>query len=262
MQDNTLSKFGTKLFLRAAIAAALCMVVYLSFGFIFTAIATKEVGYTVFHKEADCTLTNMGDYYIDEVSDLQEDASATTTETGTGTTAAESMYYRQAIRTEMPVFVKVISFILSEICMLGMYISMLYVSAWEEGHKRTQNQAEYGKFDRLFGLRAGAFATLPLCIAWMALIASKLGWFNAEFAGTFKLLMAPWFPVVTAMMPAASTASMAWWVPFAILPLMALKPLTTHIAYTLGAKDMMLRDKILYKGKKKKKKRKKPLYRA
>ncbi len=255
MQKTTLSQFGTKLFLRAAIAAALCMIVYLSFGFIFTAVATKQVGYTVFHKEADGTLTNMGDYYFDEMDTLEEEAAASTTETGTGTTAAESMYYRQAIRSEMPGFVKGLSFVLSEICMLGMYISMLYVSAWEQGRKNAQNETENGGFDKQFGLRAGVFATLPLCIAWVALILSKLGWFNAEFAGTFKLLMAPWFPVVTAMMPSAASAAMAWWVPFALLPLMALKPLTTHVAYILGAKDIVLRDKILYKGKKKKKKK-------
>lgn len=251
MQKTTLSEFGTKLFLRALIAAALCMVVYLSFGFIFTAIGTKQEGYTVYHQEEDGTLTNMGDYYFNEISALEEEASAAD---GTGTTAAESVYYRQAIRTEMSPFLKVISFILSEICMLGMYISMLYVSAWEQGRKNAQNDEGDG-FDKWFGLRAGAFATLPLCIAWVVLLMSKLGWFNPEFAGTFKLLMAPWFPIVTAMMPAAATASMAWWVPFAMLPLMALKPATTHVAYVLGANDIVLRDKILYKGKKKKKKK-------
>ncbi len=250
MQKTTLSQFGTKLFLRAAIAALLCMIVYLSFGFIFTAVGTKQVGYTVYHKEADGTLTNMGDYYFDDVSKLEEEASAADS---SDTSATESLYYRQAIRTEMSTFVKVVSFILSEICMLGMYISMLYVSAWEQGRKNVQGDDGDG-FDKWFGLRAGAFATLPLCIAWLALLMSKFGWFNPEFAGTFKLLMAPWFPIVTAMMPSAATASMAWWVPFAMLPLMMLKPLTTHVAYTLGAKDIVLRDKILYKGKKKKKK--------
>ena len=252
MQKTTLSQFGTKLFLRALIAAALCMIVYLSFGFIFTAIGTKQVGYTVYHQEENGELTNMGDYYFDKMDALEDEASATAT--GTGTTAAESVYYRQAIRTEMSPVVKGISFVLSEICMLGIYISMLYVSAWEQGRKSAQNQVEDG-FDKWFGLRAGAFATLPLCIAWVMLIVSKLGWFNPEFAGTFKLLMAPWFPVVTAMMPAAATASMAWWVPFALLPLMMLKPAATHVAYTLGAKDIVLREKILYKGKKKKKSR-------
>ena len=249
MQKTTLSQFGTKLFLRALIAAALCMIVYLSFGFIFTAVGTKQMGYTVYHQEADGTLTNMGDYYFDEMSTLEEETSAT----GTGTTAAESMYYRQAIRSEMSTGLKVLSFILSEICMLGMYISMLYVSAWEQGHKNAQSDDGEG-CDKFLGLRAGLFATLPLCIAWVALLMSKLGWFNPEFAGTFKLLMAPWFPVVTAMMPLAATASMSWWVPFALLPLMALKPITAHVAYTLGRKDIVLRDKILYKGKKKKKK--------
>ncbi len=252
MQKTTLSQFGGKLFLRAVIAAVLCMIVYLSFGFIFTAVGTKQEGYTVYHQEEDGSLTNMGDYYFDEMSTL-EDATSTT-ETGTGTTAAESMYYRQAIRTEMPTWLKVLSFILSEICMLGMYVSMLYVSAWEQGRKDEQNASDTG-FDKWFGLRAGAFATLPLCIAWMALIMSKLGMFKATFAGTFKLLMAPWFPVVTAMMPSADSAAMAWWVPFAMLPLMALKPLTTHFAYLLGSKDILLRDKILYKGKKKRKKK-------
>ena len=248
MKKTTLSSFGGKLFLRAVIAAVLCMIVYLSFGFIFTGVGTKQIGYTVYHQEEDGSLTNMGDYYFDEMSALEEEASDTT-----GTTAAESVYYRQAIRSEMPGWLKALSFILSEICMLGMYISMLYISAWEQGRRDKQNESETG-FDKWFGLRAGAFATVPLCITWVALIFSKLGMFNPTFAGTFKLVMAPWFPLVSAMMPLASTADMAWWVPFAVLPLMALKPLTTHAAYTLGAKDIVLRDKILYKGKKKKRK--------
>lgn len=257
--NQDISSFMTKLFLRAVIAAVLCMIVYLSIGFIFTSIGTKQIGNTVYVQEEDGSKTKVGDFYFDDVSELEASADANdaaVSDVSTDESEPEKIYYRQQIRSKMSTGLKVFSFILSEICMLGMYISMLYITAWERGEKARQNRKEV-PVDKWYGLRGGLFATIPLLIAWAALIPSKLGWFNVNFAGTFQFIMAPWFPIVNSMMGSSVTTAVPWWAIFAALPLTMLKPLTTHVAYTLGVKDIILRDQILYGGKKKKKRKKK-----
>lgn len=251
--NRDMSSFVTKLFLRAVIAAVLCIIVYLSIGFIFTSIGTKQIGNTVYVQEEDGSKTKVGDFYFDDVSALEASTDAAVSDVSTDESEPERIYYRQQIRSKMSTGLKVFSFILSEICMLGMYISMLYITAWEWGEKARQNRKEV-PVDKWYGLRGGLIATIPLWIAWSALLISKFGWFNPGYAGTFQFVMAPWFPVVNGIMGSSVSAAVPWWAIFAVLPLTMLKPLTTHVAYTLGVKDVILRDQILYGGKKKKKK--------
>ncbi len=250
MKQETMSSFVTKIFLRAVIAAVLSMIVYLSVGFVFTAIGTKEEGYTVYVQDENSEWVEESYLTVEELSNAN---TSSDTDVSADETAPTKMRRVTSKRSDMPTWLNLLSKLISEICMLGMYISMLYITAWEYGAKARQNRKET-PIDKWYGLRGGLIATIPLWIAWAALFASKFGWFNPNYAGTFQFIMAPWFPIVNSMMGASTTADVPWWALFAVLPLTTLKPLTTHIAYTLGAKDIVLRDQILYGGKKKKKK--------
>lgn len=259
-KNSEMASFVTKLFLRAVIAAVLSMIVYLSVGFIFTSIGTKPEGYTVYVQDENSEWSEVSYFTLDELSNPEDVSEAVSPDTSDDETAPTRMYKTISKRSEMPAWLKLLSNVLSEICMLGMYISMLYIVAWEKGETARQHRKEE-PIDELYGLLGGLIATIPLFIAWAALLVSKFGWFNPDYAGTFQFIMAPWFPVVNGMMGASVSTDVPWWAIFAVMPFIYLKPFVTHVAYTLGTKDIVLRDQILYGGKKKKK-RKKKSYRA
>lgn len=253
--DST--KFALTLFFRAAISVVLAIVVYFSVAFIFTSIGTKVIGYTIYKQNDGQQMEKVGDYYYSELTDLEKQAEhgETSTDQETGVTTT---YYRQSIRSEMNLFVKILSFIIAEICMLGIYISMLYVSAWEHGNKDIHHVRHDGLTeDKQFGLKAGIQASIPLIIAFLILFGSKLGMWLPNFAGIFKLFVFPFFPIVLKIMPSQETAQLAWWAFPIFLAMIALKPITCDIAYRLGYKDVMLRELVFYKGQNKHKKKKK-----
>ena len=162
----------------------------------------------------------------------------------------ETVIYRtQSIRSQMPTWMKAISFVIAEICMIGMYTSMLYVTAWEDGNK-TYSLVRYenAQADPLRGLKAGLVASIPCLIAWAALLVSRFSGLMPAFGGTVKWFFIPYFPIVTAALPSAYSADAAWWVFPALLALAAVKPLTCHWAYRMGYADKTLKAILLYKG--------------
>ena len=248
-------KFGGTLLIRAIIAAILAGVVYMSVAFIFTSFGTQVIGYTVYKQEAGSNeMEKVGDFYYSELEDLENQAEngETSTDQETGVTTT---FFRQSIRSDMKPWLKVLSIIVAEICMIGIYTSMLYVSAWERGNKDIKKvQYDHQKEDLFFGLKSSLYASIPICIAFFVLIGSKLGLWLPSFGSTFKIFVLPFFPLVAKIIPTQATA-IAWWVFPILLVFMAVKPLTCHYAYKLGYNDKMLRNFFIYKKKKKKKKK-------
>lgn len=255
MKPNA-AKFGGTLFLRAVIASVLAAIVYMSVAFIFTSMGTKVIGYTVYRQSsASEEMEKLGDYYYKDLQNLEDQAEEGTTSTDEETGITYT-YYRQSIRSEMSASTKFFSILIAEICMLGIYISMLYVSAWETGNKDRAKVKHDGQTeDKQFGLKSGLYASIPIGIAFVLLIGSKLGMWLPTFAGFFKIFLIPFFPLVVMLVPSAESVNLAWWVLPIFLAMMALKPLTCDWAYRLGYKDKMLRDFFLYKSKKSKKKK-------
>lgn len=250
-------KFSGVLLLRAVIASVLAFIVYMSVAFMFTSFGTQVIGYTVYKQEGTGAMEKVGDYYYSQLDDLKEQAKEngeTTTDKETGVTTT---YYRQSIRSEMKPWMKFLSIFLAEICMIGIYISTLYVSAWERGNK----DRKHVKYDGQpktpwFGLQSGLYASIPYYLAFVVLLGSKLGLWFPTFAGTFKLFVLPFFPLVVIMVPTASSAELAWWVLPIFLLISGIKPLTSHLAYTLGFQNKLLRNYLLYGDGKKRKKNK------
>lgn len=255
MQQKSTTALGGLLFLRAAIASALAFIVYLSVAFIFTSIGTQKIGYTVYREE-NGALVNLGDYYTSELDTLEEEArGGESVDEQTGQTV---IYKTQSIRSEMPGWMKVTSFIIAEICMIGMYASMLYVTAWEDGN-RTYNRVRYehGAADPLRGLKAGLIASIPCLAAWLILLISRFSGELPEFGGWVKWFFVPYFPIVTAALPTTASADAVWWAFPALLLLAAVKPLTCHFAYRMGYADKTLKAIVLYKGDEKAARKKK-----
>lgn len=254
-RQKSVSALGGHLFLRAAIASILAIIVYMSVAFVFTSIGTEKIGYTVYREE-NGVLVNIGDYYTSEIDTLEETArqgESVDEETG------ETVVYRtQSIRSEMPRWMKVLSFLIAEICMIGMYTSMLYVTAWEDGNKQfAEVRYENGKADPLRGFKAGLLASIPCLLAWCILLISRLTGLLPSFGGTVKWFFIPYFPIVTAALPTAASADMMWWALPVMLLLAAVKPLTCHFAYRMGYADKTIKAIVLYKGNEKAARKKK-----
>ena len=247
--QKSISAFGGLLLLRAAIASLLAMIVYMSVAFVFTSIGTREIGFTAYREE-NGTLVRLDDYYFDDLDELQAKAQEIqNSKTVDEETGKEIVYKTQSIRSEMPRWMKVVSFIIAEVCMIGMYTSMLYVTAWEDGNKsRTQVRHENGKEEPLRGLKAGLIASIPCAIAWLVLLLSRCFPLLPNFGGTVKWFFIPYFPIVASAIPTAAAADVAWWVFPMLLALAAVKPLTCHFAYRMGYADRTLKAILLYKG--------------
>ena len=259
--QKSISALGGHLFLRAAIASALAFLVYVSVAFVFTSLGTEKIGYTVYREE-NGSLVNIGNYYYDDLDALEsearlekevKDGESVDEETG------ETVVYRtQSIRSELPMWMKIMSFVIAEICMIGMYTSMLYVTAWEDGDKcSTAVRREKAQADPMRGLKAGLLASIPCLIAWAALAVSRFTGVLPTFGGTVKWFFIPYFPIVTAALPTARSADALWWALPVLLVLAAVKPLTCHFAYRMGFAGKTLKATLLYKGDEKAARKKK-----
>ena len=250
--QKSIGAFGGHLFLRAAIASALAFIVYMSVAFVFTSIGTEKIGYTVY-KEENGQLVNIGNYYYDDLDALESEAKleqeihdGESVDEQTGETV---IYRTQSIRSDMAPWMKVASFLIAEICMIGIYTSMLYITAWEEGnHDYNHVRYDNGNEDLWRGLKAGLIASIPCAAAWVILLISRLTGMFATFGGTVKLFFVPYFPIVTAALPTTRSADALWWALPVLLLLAAVKPLTCHWAYRMGYADKTLKAIILYKG--------------
>lgn len=250
MQD-TLS-FGAKLFFRAVVASILCAIVYMSMAFVFTAIGTEKIGYQLYHTDASGTVISDGTYYFKDLETYEQEANQTSVDEETGETIT---YYTQSIRSELSTGLKILCYILDEFFMLGMYLSMLYVTAWEKG-KKDLTAVQYDKVaeDKNKGLKAGFIATIPALLAFILLLLGRFGVsIFGNFAGTFKIFSLPFFPLVAALMPTSNALDMHLWAAPILLVFLAIKPLFCWWAYRMGYADILLKNKLLFKGKKKKK---------
>lgn len=259
--QKSVSVLGGHLFLRAVIASVLAFIVYMSVSIVFTGLGTKVIGKTVYREE-NGTLVNIGNYYYDDLDALEseakleqdiQDGESVDEETG------ETVIYRtQSIRSEMTGWMKILSFVIAEICMIGMYTSMLYITAWEDGDKlQSQVKYEHGKPDPMRGLKAGLYASIPCLIAIAVLMISQFSGVLPTFGGTVKWIFMPYFPIVTAALPTARSADAAWWAVPLLLLLSAVKPLTCHFAYRMGYAGRTLKAIVLYKGDEKAARKKK-----
>ena len=259
--QKSVAALGGHLFLRAVIASALAFIVYLSVAFVFTSLGTEKIGYTVYREE-NGVMVNIGNYYYDDLDALESEAkleheveAGESVDEETGETV---VYHTQSIRSEMSGWMKVLSFLIAEICMIGMYTSMLYVTAWEDGDKlHAHMRYEGADADPMRGLKAGLFASIPCLLGIAVLAVSRFTGVLPTLGGTVKWLFVPYFPIVTAALPTTRSADATWWALPVMLVLAAVKPLTCHFAYRLGLAGKTLKAIVLYKGDEKAARKKK-----
>lgn len=98
-----------------------------------------------------------------------------------------------------------------------------------------------------FGLLLGILASIPYFITYCLLIASKLGAIE-NMTGIFKLINAPFLPLIDIFAPGATPSPE---IPWGGLIVIGLLPITLiaacHIAYKVSYDDIDVAKKVLYK---------------
>ena len=151
-----------------------------------------------------------------------------------------------------------VSYILSQICMLLIYISLLYSCVWTRGDKdRNLVQFGHAAADPYKGFRVGLYAMIPSAAAYAVLLLSKCGLLLPDFVKYYRYCHLAFFPLYLALVPnsIALTADLSWLRLLGLLGLVALLPLITGGAYLLGYHQVSLSERLIYKNPQKKRKK-------
>lgn len=151
-----------------------------------------------------------------------------------------------------------VSYILSQICMLLIYISLLYSCVWTRGDKdRNLVQFGHAAADPYKGFRVGLYAMIPSAAAYAVLLLSKCGLLLPDFVKYYRYCHLAFFPLYLALVPNSIvlTADLSWLRLLGLLGLVALLPLITGGAYLLGYHQVSLSERLIYKNPQRKHKK-------
>lgn len=132
---------------------------------------------------------------------------------------------------------------------------IVYNKMWTLGDKNA-NAAQFGhiKGDPLRGLKISLVAAIPSAISFLALIADKLFGFWSGMTTAYRICHAALYPIVVWSLGSEITRTIAdvSWVGIvcAGLPVLFM-PAVATLAYYLGYRRIVLRDKILFVNEKK-----------
>ncbi len=176
-------------------------------------------------------------------------ASAADGATSSGATEPKIQITIQKL-SELSPAASTVSYILSQICMLLIYISLLYSCVWTRGDKdRNLVQFGHAAADPYKGFRVGLYAMIPSAAAYAVLLLSKCGLLLPDFVKYYRYCHLAFFPLYLALVPNSIvlTADLSWLRLFGLLGLVALLPLITGGAYLLGYHQVSLSERLIYK---------------
>ena len=135
-----------------------------------------------------------------------------------------------------------------EVIYLSMVIAFIASPMNNRGHRDVGfYERNPEKRDPLYGLKAGLIGAAPFYLTTLVLLFMTLG-FLPDYFLAYRALNAYFWPVISLVVPAGDYVIDLQWYQYLIFLLMqSAIPITCHIAYTLGLKDIILTDKILYK---------------
>lgn len=188
-----------------------------------------------------------------------EETDGTTEATGSETTApteAETTAntvvsaLREHVRTEMATNTKIAFDIIIQIAMAILFVVFPYSQLWDQGD-RDHNSVQFGHMaeDRLRGLKVGLMASIPAAAAFLLLIVLKAVRVFPQYAVYYRWLNVCFWSIFNFFIPTSvyTLPDVSWAAVPAMLIILAVLPLTAHIGYTLGYRQISVRDKIVYK---------------
>ncbi len=153
----------------------------------------------------------------------------------------------------------VLTIVIAEVFALGLLVSFVYPTLWEKGNKEL-NLVRIGKKpeDKLRGLKMGVVASVPPILMFLVLAVGKFSFFKQISSTVYYLVNFVFFPVYKLVFEGASgdviaanvkNGDLAFWQFGVIFLTLCILPITAHLGYYFGYKDVSFGEKFLYKKK-------------
>lgn len=234
-------KQSANLFLKFVIGILMCLFVFMSFSFAFSAAFSDTVGYNIYHYNAE-----LGK---EELVCVHNEENKNDVDCKCGEYASDEL---NAVRlTELSSSKKKVCNILAQIFSLVLISGVIYGTVWEKANK----DISAVKFERVSenkwrGLIMGSIASIPSCILFVLLILSKFEILSPNFLSTYRLLNSHFHGILTLIYSSASSAADLSDLQILYCGLLLLYlPVLCGVAYLLGYKDIKIFEKIVYKKK-------------
>lgn len=254
-----------KVFVRTLLAAAMGFFVFMSIEMLFSGIFTKHIGYHIYRTDGGVpasTVEDLGEFYsadMEQVYAQLAEMGYVVDGTGTAGENAETIYITSVkLYSTLSPALQFTSRALSQLCMLLIFVTLVYAPAWTLGDKDCNRvQFERATADPWRGLRIGLLASVPALLAYLVLVASKLGWLLPNFVQHYRFCHFAFFPLYLALVPneITLTVDLPWLNILALLPLILSVPAITAIGYRLGDKQISVAERLVFVRSRKNKKR-------
>lgn len=226
-----------KVFLRLVLCTVLCLILHFSMMFIATGVFSDVIGYQI-HEE-----TEAGDIFMVEEHIYAEG------EKHLSKLDVEDNQVLTELR-EVPPKTLLVFNILSQILLLIMFAIFPYHILWEFGNRDDTNVRYKGQRpDPFRGFTIGAIASIPYAVLWLLLVIAKLGVIPAGYLDVYRLLTAPFFPLVQWVTANGNLQDTALWKLLLLVPTILYVPIVCGISYRLGHKQFSIEEHLVF-GKK------------
>ena len=238
--------FCFKLFLRTMVAAFLTLIIYLSITTLVNGFSYKPLGYDVlyskdgqnFEKVHTYMYTgNEGENWVDEelLKYVREDG-----------TFMEG-YYQQTIPSKLSDDTLTVIKWISQTAGVIIWCGFIYTLSWGIGNAASDKQQFGGKpLDKLLALKASCVALIPFALSYIILWIHKIFGVFSWAVSLFKILNYNLLALNDAIIN-GPVEQVGYFGLIALILVLAPMPLMAHFGYRMGNKQIVLKEKIIYK---------------
>lgn len=234
--------YGVKLYGKMIVANIMCFIIVFSLTFLSAVIFSKEIGYKVSGVSPDGQVVD--ELYVHKYEDGDDIRYDEYVKQGY---ELEKISIRSQVSGNARIFLQVVS----QICCLGVLLSFIYPMFKSLGNK-DRNLVNFGRIkeDKLKGFKSGLFAIVPVVVVSIFFIATK-NTLTANFSvSLFIYLNSSFYGIMDYLTNHVIAFKDTSYLSLILIILVQFFiPLVTHIAYTLGYKDISVSDKLIYKNK-------------
>lgn len=239
---NEITKNGVKLFVRTIFINIMCFFVVMSLISFSVAAFAEEVGYVAYGvKENSEEVVELYKHYDKDGKDTKFEEFKKQGYT------IEKKNIREVDKTGDAIILSV-----AQLFALGILASFVYPTIWDLGNGDCNMvKFEHKKEDKLKGLKIGIIAAIPSAVFYLTIAVGKSTYSKNLTPALYKLVNSAFYPAIEFIVKDAKTFSDLGIGQILLLaiPVFAV-PVTAHIAYTLGYKNISIGENLTYKKQK------------
>ncbi len=221
-------KLAVDIFLRMLAAGLMCAIVYVSMNSIFLAFGSEVTGYTLQAKNESGTYET-----VDKVDFAGGEKHFPNIDTSS---------MRLILTEELSKGAKKGCDIASQIIMLALFCVLIYTEVWSCGEK-DRNLVNYGrdKFDKFKGAKAAGMAFVPYLVLSVVISLGNLNILPIKLNSTYAFANIAFKPFIDAVL-----GNFSWYSPLLLLLPALVVIVYCQAVYTIGYKQILISEKILY----------------